>query len=267
MWGLNSLDRLFLVHYTNLAAIGIYAFAYSSGYLVIQMLVNPIYIMYPSAAAELHNRGERTAAQQLFEDCIRLMCALTIPAIAGIAILAGPLVKLVATDAFSAAAPLIGFITAGYLLSMLASYCEITLGLINRQYWSTIAIMIAVVVNVFLNLWLIPIYTIKGAAVATMVSFAAQFAISVSVARYYNVARFPFARLVPILAASAVMAVAVQIVHRRLVATTALFDLAVSIFTGVVVYAALVVPLRIVDRAIVHDVALWLRRGRAGATP
>lgn len=202
MWGLNYMDRVFLVKYGTLAEIGVYSVAYSLGYAVIQVFVNPIWLMYPNSAAQLYNQHDLAGLQQLFENTIKAILVLVTPMIIGLFVLGKPLVRLLATEEFSAAGPLISIITSGYLFLMLAAYYEVALGLAHKQYLSTVSMTIAVLVNLGLNILLIPKYTILGAAVATAIAFLVQLGFSFVVSQRYITLKTHFGFPLKVIAAS-----------------------------------------------------------------
>jgi O-antigen/teichoic acid export membrane protein len=261
MWSLNSIDRVFLVRYGTLADVGVYAFNYSVAYLVIQILVTPIWVMYPSMAADLYQQRKFDEQQRLLRDSMRLIFALTLPALTGLAVLSRPLLTLVGTSVFATAASSTTFISVGYLLHMIASYYDIELGLVGKQYWSTLSIGIACLTNIVLNFVLIPRYRIVGAAIATMIGFATQFLISLALAWHFAGARFPYRNALRVAAACAVMAVSVSAV-RESVTLGLMPTVVLSVVTGVVVYGALLIPLGIVDSTFVNEVTALVRRGR-----
>jgi O-antigen/teichoic acid export membrane protein len=180
MWGLNSMDRIFLARYSNLNEIGVYALVYSLGYSVIQVFVSPLYLMFPNTAAELFDNGSHLEISLLFQRTFLLICGLTFPCVAGLIVLGRPALLLLTTPAFVEGATIIPIITVGYVFHVLASFYDVLLGLVHRQYISTVSFVIAFVVNFVLNLVLIPRYFILGAAWATSIAFAIQFLFSLS---------------------------------------------------------------------------------------
>ena len=174
LWGLNWLDRIFLVNYTDLGAVGRYSLAYSLGYLGIQVVANPIYTMYPTAAAEHWNQGDREGVQRYFERTAGAMLLLVAPIIAFTAVAGRPILQFFAPPSFASAAPVISIVVSGYLLLMLSAYYETAMGLVHKQWLSTVATVIAFGSNVALNFILIPRFGIVGAAVATGIAFAIQ---------------------------------------------------------------------------------------------
>ena len=205
MWGLNSMDRLFLVKYSTMSEIGIYGLAYGLGYMVIQMIINPIWSMYGNTAAELYNQNKTEDLQNLFSKSINLILLLTLPFIVIIAISGKSLVMILATAEFISAGPLIAVITSAYLFHMLASYYDISLGLAHKQYLSTVSIMLACLINLIFNVILIPKYTIIGAAIATGLGFLSQLIFSYIFANRYVYIRTDFRFPVKVLLASVLL--------------------------------------------------------------
>jgi O-antigen/teichoic acid export membrane protein len=206
IWALNWADRVFLVHYTDLRAVGLYSLAYSLGYLLIQVVVNPIWVMFPNVAAASWNEGKRADVQRLFESTAGVMLAIILPAIAGSAVLGDALLRALAPADFGHAGPVLPLVLGGYLCFMLAAFYEVTFGLIDRQVLGLLTVAVACVLNLVLNLTLIPRFSYIGAAVATCLAFVVQLALAALIARRLHLLRTPLGRPLRMVAASVVMA-------------------------------------------------------------
>lgn len=244
MWGLNMMDRLFLVRYTSLAEIGVYSVAYSLGYMVIQIFANPIWTMYPGQASELFNRGQIRPFIALTNACMLTMLGLVVPAIFGTVVLGGPLLMRLATSAYIEGAPIIAIVTFAYLCHMLSAFFDTTLSLKHRQAWSTVSIAVAVAVNLILNFVLIPRYGIVGAAFATAIAFAIQLIMSLLAARQFFPVPLDWGRMLRILLAGLLMAGTVALIS-NIVHGSTLSGLALEIAAGVFIYLALIHLLRL----------------------
>jgi O-antigen/teichoic acid export membrane protein len=185
MWGLNSLDRIFLVQYSTMAEIGIYSTIYSLGYMVIQHFVNPIWTLFPNTAASLYNKGNNEGLQRLFNFSTGAMLIICLPSFAGLYLLGKPILQLLTPPEFIHAASIISIVAIGYFFLMLSAYYETALGLVRKQYFSTVSIIVAVVTNIILNFVLIPRFSILGAAIATSLSFSIQFCCSYILEKRY----------------------------------------------------------------------------------
>ena len=178
VFGLNVMDRFFLVHYRSLAVVGSYSLAYSLGYLVIQSFAAPVAVMFPPTAAAYWDAGNREGLQQLFNRSLQFICIIIIPAIAGTVLLGGSILRILAPAPFASAAAVVPIVMAGYLFTMLSHYYEVALGLVHRQDIVTLAALAAVLCNLLLNIALIPRYSAFGAGVATAAAFFVQLVIT-----------------------------------------------------------------------------------------
>jgi O-antigen/teichoic acid export membrane protein len=236
MLGLNAMDRLFLIQYESLRTVGVYAVGYSLGYLGVQLLINPVWIMFPGAVAELHNGGDDAGVKRLFGQSVGAALLLGVPAVVGSAILGRQIVTAVAPGQFADAAPVISIVMAGYLLHMLASYCEVRLYLVQRQSVSTLSTVLALGVNVILNIVLIPRWSITGAAVATLVAFAVQLGVAWTVAHRAGVVETPVQMMLRVGVAAGAMAGALLGLQRMLEGLSARTALPFLILGGFAVY-------------------------------
>lgn len=210
IWGLNWMDRLFLVHYQTLEAIGIYSAAYGLGYLIIQVFVNPIWALYPNSVAELHNQGDDAGVDRLLHTISYGILILSVPAIAGLWALCEPIMAVVAGPAFRSGALVMPVIALAYLLHMLASFGDVAVGLAYRQHLATMSIVLAVIANAGLNFLLVPNFGIMGAALATLGAFFVQFVFSTFLAVRSGPFWNSFNGLCRISAAAVIMAVSIK---------------------------------------------------------
>ena len=245
MWGLNSMDRIFLVHYGTLSDIGVYSLSYTLGYLIIQIFVNPVWTMYPNNAAELYNQGKTDELQMLFSYSMKIILVLCLPALVGLFVLGEPIISFFATEEFLAGAPLMAIITLGYLFLMLGSYYDTSVGLVFKQYYSTLSLGLACGVNLVLNLLLIPRYLILGAAVATCLSFLFHLAFIYWMARRHLWLKLGVLFPLKITGISLVLGVFLYMVKERM-NDFGIVSLALLIFAGMVVYGILLFVFRVV---------------------
>jgi len=177
VWALNWIDRFVILQYLDMRSLGIYAFAYSIGYMVIPMLARPFWATYTPRVTASYNKADYVGCQSLFDNSAGAVVFLLVPAVVGMAVLSRFLVSALSPPDFSPASSLIVWVSSGYFFNIMSSYYSVQLGLIHKQYWPTIAITIAALCNYVLNTIMIPVYGLIGAAVATTLSFMIQFLI------------------------------------------------------------------------------------------
>lgn len=256
IWGLNWVDRLFLVQYHSLHDIGIYAAAYGIGYAVIQIFVNPIWMLYPNTIAQLHNQRDPGGVDRLLHLTVWAILLFSMPAITGMWALGTPIMALVAGEGFQGGADIMWIIALAYLCLMLASFGDIALGLAFRQYWATVSIGLAFGTNLVLNGFLIPPFGILGAALATLAAFSVQLLFSTVMARRYG----PFLRewryMARLIVAAVIMALVVRSIDGQLI-TLGNLRLAILIPLGAAVYAGIVIMLRGIPDPVLAPARRW----------
>jgi len=250
MWGLNLMDRLFLVKFHGIAEVGIYSFAYSIGAMVAPLLSRPFRAMYPSLATSYYRQGRTDEHQRIFNHSAGTVIILTVPAVAGLQLVSQPLMALVAPAEFAVGAQVMAIVMAGYVFTILSNYYATHLGLLYRQYWHTIALMVAVIANLGLNILLIPPFGLYGAAIATLASFAIEFVVTFSVASRAAVVRSDLGFVLKVLVSTTVMVITVIGVKTMLSVEHAkvIVELLLTIAIGTISYAAAVWILRVVPR-------------------
>jgi O-antigen/teichoic acid export membrane protein len=257
-WGLNWMDRLFLVHYATLADVGVYSLAYTLGYLAIQLVANPVFTMFPTEAAIQWNLGRPNEVQRLFERAAGATLLFCLPLIVGSAVAGPAVVAVLAPASFSGAADAIPIILSGYLLLMIAGYYETTFGLVFRQWLHAVSVGVALVVNVVLNFLLIPRWGYMGAAVATSAAFATQCLFTMIVATHMKLLRTPLRGPLRMAGAALVMGV-VMLAVRLVVGSTGWLALLAMAAAGAATYLVACLALRVVTIQTLGQVAMIVR--------
>lgn len=241
IWGLNYMDRLFLLHYSSLKEVGIYAVAYSAAYRIIPIFFKPWRVMFSNSASELFDRGNNQVLQRLFDRSAGLSFALSVPASIGIFVLGSPLLKILATDEFLSGQPVLFFVSSGYIFLALQSYYATALGLIHKQVISTWINFVALFANIALNLLLVPSFSITGAAVATSLSFLICLVLSYYFTSKLNILKTNMVFPLKIIIASIFMGLAVFLVQAYVSNqfSNLVIQIAILAAFGCVVYAGL----------------------------
>lgn len=186
-------DRLMIERLLDPAAAGLYAVAYdlprqSLGTLMMIVTLAGL----PLAVRCMEHDGVGAAARQLSKNASLLM-AIALPAAVGLSMLAEPISNVVVGVEFSAtAAALIPWISAGVLLHGLKSYYVDHAFMLSRRVGlQAVAAGIGAVTNVGLNIVLIPLLGLPGAAYATVTAYAIALLTSLALVRSLFPIRFP----------------------------------------------------------------------------
>jgi O-antigen/teichoic acid export membrane protein len=258
MWGLNYVDRVVIVKYGTMSDIGVYSVAYTLGSMAVQMLMGPIWAMYYPTVAALQNEGCHERIQPLFNHSVGSILLIVLPVITGLAVLGRPLITVIAGDAFVQGAAVMWMVALGYLFSMLSSYCEASLSLAFRQYFSTVAMFLALAVNLVLNLIWVPKYSIHGAAAATLVAFMAQFLFTYAMVMRLGLLRMDLIFAFKVCLAALLMGAFISILYRYNIDMRAVGIVACSM-GGALAYLFIIRMLRILPQELQRQVLSSLR--------
>jgi O-antigen/teichoic acid export membrane protein len=131
-------------------------------------------LLYTPAAARMFARGEQREVNQLYWSNATWTAVLTFPVFALTFALAGPLTLLLYGERYASSAVILALLSLGYYFSAALGQNGLTLKVFGLVRFVVIINLLSVVVNVAVNLMLIPRYGALGAAVgscATMIVF------------------------------------------------------------------------------------------------
>src|SRR5215471_17807166 len=240
---LSTSDRLLVDHFLGSAAVGVYSVSYN----VMDRALTSVFLAvslaaFPLAVSKLEREGPEAARQQLSRNATALM-ALAIPACAGLIALNRPLAAILIGERFRSEALQIMPIIA--LASLLAGFqihfFDHAFSLGKRTHLLVWSVGPAAVLNVVLNVVLLPRIGLRGAVYATLASYAASLVGSIVVGRRSFAIDFPLRPLLKIGLCTLLM---VGVVRLARLPPTAL-GLAASIALGAASYAAAAVAANI----------------------
>ena len=179
LYSLSFLDRIIIVRLAGLAEAGLYALAvkFANG---MQVLVRGFHLAWPPLAYSITDDDE---ARRSYALIVSWFVAVISFAVVGLWLLAPWLVRLLADERFFEAHEVVGPLAAGTALYALYLVLVVILGRTGRTELSFPATATAVVVNVGLNLVLVPEYGIIGAGVALLASYAVVVALMYAIVR------------------------------------------------------------------------------------
>ncbi len=177
---IDSSDRFIIGWLLNDAAVGEYAVAYDLTSFSIGLLLTIVNLAaYPLVIRALQDHGAEHARGELAANLTALL-AVGIPAAVGLAMLAKPIAKVLVGPAFQDAAvtliPLIAL--AAVLRDLKAFHFDLAFQLGRNTVPQMSVTVVAIALNVGLNLWWIPVFGIVGAAYATIAAYAVALVLS-----------------------------------------------------------------------------------------
>lgn len=235
---LATTDRFLLAAFLDQAAVGVY----HAGYSLANRTLDVVFIWLGAAGGPALimalERGGRGALVDAAREQAQLMILLTVPAAAGLALVAAPLSQLMIGQTLSAGATHVTpWIALSGLLAGLTTYYfhqAFTLG--RKTGFLLVAMIVPASVNVVLNLVLIPRFGLDGALWATPASYALGLAASILLGRRTMALPIPWLTLGQAVGASLLMALVVS----RIPAMGGLAELALKATAGGLVYVLVI---------------------------
>ncbi len=168
LWMTNFSDRFFLVWLADVAEAGLYSVGVRVASAMV-LLLTAFRMAWPAFAYSIRDEGE---ARRTYAFVLTYLTVLTAWVALALTLLSPWLVDLLAADRFAESSRVVGplaFSTVAY-----AAYVVIAIGVgrARRTQFNWVVTGVAAVVNVLLNLLLIPTYGMMGAAIATVAAYS-----------------------------------------------------------------------------------------------
>jgi O-antigen/teichoic acid export membrane protein len=167
LYALNFVDRLIIVRSLGLAEAGLYSLGVKFAQAV-NVLVRGFQLAWPPLAYSIRDDGE---ARRVYATVVTLFVAGCSFVVAGMWLFSRWVVRALAAPEFFDSYEVIGLITAAVTLYALYLVLVVILGRTGRTEFNLPAALGALVVNVVLNLALVPPLGIVGAALALVASY------------------------------------------------------------------------------------------------
>lgn len=171
LWVTNFSDRFFLVKLDGTAEVGIYSVGVRIASAMV-LVLTAFRLAWPAFAFSIRDDSE---AKRTYAWVLTYLVALATWVAAALTLLSPWLVDWLAAPQFASAARVVG--PLAFAAVALGGYIVISIGIgrTRRTQFNWVITGAAAVVNVALNLALIPPYGMMGAAVATVAAYAVMF--------------------------------------------------------------------------------------------
>lgn len=164
-------DKFLILYFLSPTAVGIYAVSYSLARALYQFSGVLNSTLYPSITAAWDD-GDTESINQLYSGVVRLYTILGIPAIAGVTLLSGSVLRLISTaEVTSRGQILLPLLAAGFVVYGYANPLMYVLNAAEENEKIGLITTLAAVLNIVTNVVLISMYGLLGAVVATVGAF------------------------------------------------------------------------------------------------
>lgn len=243
--GLYTIDRFMIAHFMSEADVG----AYHASFSIASRIIDVLFIWFgaaggPAMIHALENGGESALKTEARKQ-ISLMGLVLFPAVAGIIAIATPLgTLLIGEELRGRSMSIIPVVSLGAVLAGLnTAYFLLTFTLTKKTKLLVLAMSVPAILNIVLNVLLIPRFGLMGAAFAYTISFVAG--ILASWLLSFKAIRMPVPLwpLAKIAGASAIMAAVLM----ALPSLGLFLDLTLKPAIGVCIYGAIVLGFNLGD--------------------
>jgi O-antigen/teichoic acid export membrane protein len=205
LWVIVSSDYYLVQYFKESGDVGDYAASYNLCNLLLLFFVPVRVVLFPTVS-KLYDKGDREKAKNFFRISHKYSMMLAIPAVFGLSILATPVMWVVTAADFISGSEVIPYLACALLAFGFYNICVLTLHVTKRTYWLTRLLGVAAILNIVLNLALIPSMGIVGAAVASLVSYCVLSGLTLIVGfRYFRYELSPLFLLKCVLASTVML--------------------------------------------------------------
>ena len=240
-WVVDSSDKYVIGILIGSVAVGCYSPGYALGSILL-MFLSPFAVLLPAVLPEHYEKGNLEEVDKYLSYSMKYYMLLTVPAGVGMSVLSKPLLYIITTPEIA---------LGGYMVTPFVCLGAIFMGMygitnnililekntmILGKLWIVVAIS-----NIALNLLLVPYLNILGAAIATLHCYILAFVVTAIASRKTMRLPFNIKELLKIGFASAVMGIAVYLMH-----PIGIINVLISIVAGVIIYFAIIFILKAV---------------------
>jgi len=168
---LDSGDRFFIQHYLGAQALGFYAAAYGIAIYLQDVLMQPLQLALFPICMRVWNTEGKKATQDFLSRSLDQFILVAVAVVCVAIVTSRDVIVLLASRKFQEAHTLLPFLVIGLVLSAVTIYFRPGLMIHKRASKIAVATFYACILNIALNVVLLPRVGLVGAAIATTVSY------------------------------------------------------------------------------------------------
>jgi O-antigen/teichoic acid export membrane protein len=241
-WILSLSDRYIIEFFRGTFEVGVYSMSYGLASKSINLVVSSLMLAVGPILINTWESEHRDATPQLLGQITRLTLLLVVPMVVGLSVLAVPVFRVMTTDAYLPGARALPWIALGTLLYTLNLQAYTGLIVAKKTMIMARNYIFAGLINVLLNILLVPRFGFMAAAVNTSVSYGMLLVLNIFSADKYLPWIFPWRTLWNALFASGAMALIIIMAGAYIQPSP--FVLALTIVAGMGIYMILLIALQ-----------------------
>lgn len=170
-WLLKLSDRFLIEAFATSSDLGIYSAAYGLAEQSIGVIIQLFHLPFVVMGNQIWERDGPEAAARFVSQVTRFFIVVALPGAVGISVLSRPLMTVMTGPEYLEGYRIMPWVASGMLLFGISQWFLAGFMFTKRMAFNTFGIVVGGVVNVALNLVLIPIYGYEAAAVTSLVGF------------------------------------------------------------------------------------------------
>ncbi len=194
-------DRFILPRYRPLADLGVYSLAYKLG-MVLTLIHTSFFSYWNSQVFIIMKRKD---ADVVFQRIFTYFMLVFSMAALGLVVCAGPLIRILTAPVYHTAIPLVPIIVCAYYFRSIGDFFRILFLVQNRPSFDAVCNWIGAAVCLAAYFLLIPTAGIRGAAIATLITFGTISVLSVVWSYRLRPFQLEWVRLFKVLGIAAVL--------------------------------------------------------------
>lgn len=237
-WVVNLSDRYVIGYFMDVGDVGIYSAAYGLGSLV-AFFWSPLSVTLLPAITRLYENNDIQELKNHLKYSFKFYLMFAIPSVFGLSILSKSMLTALTTPEFVSGYLIVPIVALATILFNCSSIGMNVVVLHKRTKLVGIIYVISALINIAMNIILVPIFGILGAAIATLVTFAAH----LSIVGVIGFRRLPFDIDLIFIIKSAISSCVIGVIILRL-SPLGIVDILISVGVVTVIYFGVLILLK-----------------------
>jgi len=237
-WIISGSDRYIVNYFKGVSAAGIYNAADGLGGYASFALMPIGIVLYP-AISRTYDEGNRDESRDYFKYSFKYLMMLMIPSAVGLSIMAKPILRIITSSAFISGSSVVGLATLGALFLAVFQIGIYVIHLVGKTQITIRLLSISAVLNIVLNLILVPRMGIIGAEIASAIAYMVLGGMTLIITRRYLKFDLSLFFMVKSALASGLMALGIWLINPQ-----TLQMLLVAIVAGIIIYFGILILIK-----------------------
>jgi O-antigen/teichoic acid export membrane protein len=174
-------DRFLVQYFLGSSAVGVYSAASNLTKYLVDIFAEPMKLAVTPIFMSIWEKKGKEDTQHFLSSVLKIYFMIGIPIIFAVSFMGRDLIVLLASNKFEEGYIILPFIVTGYVIHKANFICGAGLYLMKKTKTLLLIIFISAIINIFLNIKLIPIFGLMGASITTLSAFIFELILLVSI--------------------------------------------------------------------------------------